>query len=295
MRGLILIIFSTSIALASKNVTVPATVKADEPFNVQIQPDSTYKWITFFLAVRNQNNVCLLDKTTLNSKSNFTFEFPASIGQGGAFYEIVAQQFNDDIITQRSDYSNAFNVTDATAEFTPYELDTELGFAGIQFLSLPCRLYDCVRKCYQANYPANRCDLQPTLDCVSASCPGVAVMNATTWPRYNFNCDHTVATEDYSYFIGGVPATSTDSMMTQTDLSSSSFTTSSALLSSGTIQLSSVSSTSGAAAQTSSLGTPPSPTSSASSNSSATFRLVSTKRLCWLVVWTVAVVFRNLV
>jgi hypothetical protein len=78
-------------------------------------------------------------------------------------------------IVPQEDYSDTFNLTGATAQWSQYELDKNFPFIDAKVL--PCSSFDCVRKCFlsyppHVNSTFDNCVFFSTFDCV-IPCPGV--------------------------------------------------------------------------------------------------------------------------
>lgn len=88
-----------------------------------------------------------MNSTDLSSPVTLTI--PASVGPSADYYSIAIA----DITTgQASTYSNTFNFTGGTGNYTEYE--SHLGGAPFWDANdLPCSSYDCARGCAQAGYP----------------------------------------------------------------------------------------------------------------------------------------------
>lgn len=109
----------TTAATALDGVVAPADVAAGEQFEVTFQSstDDNYRvYLAASLAGSNGPTCYLVNSTELNESINVTI--PASVGPTADYYSIAIA----DITTgQAATYSNRFNLTGATGEYSDYE------------------------------------------------------------------------------------------------------------------------------------------------------------------------------
>lgn len=107
---------------------------------------------------------------------------PADVGPSADYYSIAIA----DITTQQgSTYSNRFNLTNATGEYSEYE--NHLG--GSPFWdanSLPCSAYSCARDCADASYPKDLTEdkAYDTMSKCILACDGVTESANQTSPAH---------------------------------------------------------------------------------------------------------------
>lgn len=122
----------------------------------------------------------LVNSTTLDASINLTV--PADVGPSVDYYSIAIA----DITTQQgSTYSNRFNLTNATGEYSEYE--NHLG--GSPFWdanSLPCSAYSCARDCADASYPKDLTEdkAYDTMSKCILACDGVTESANQTSPAH---------------------------------------------------------------------------------------------------------------
>jgi hypothetical protein len=112
--------------------------------------------------------------------SPVSLEIPSDVGPSADYYSIAVA---DITTSQGATYSNRFNFTGGTGNYTEYE--QHLGGASFWDADdLPCSSYTCARQCAQASYPD---DLTSTSaydamrTCI-LKCPGVAPAASATGP-----------------------------------------------------------------------------------------------------------------
>lgn len=77
---------------------------------------------------------------------------PANFGPNGDFYSISTRDLSDSDTDASYVFSNAFNLTGASGNYSEYE--NKLNGAPLwDANSLPCNAYDCARNCAQDSYP----------------------------------------------------------------------------------------------------------------------------------------------
>lgn len=178
-KTLLLIIATATLVFAS-SITVPTTVEGNQSFTLHRQPNSSFHLVNIYLAIPS-GPVCTIATVVNNNATDGTYEIPASVGENGSFYQLVADQFNitrdpttrsSSITAWQDDCSNFFDLTGATGKWSPYGLANNYTFFDSGFI--PCSSLDCVRQCFQAIYIGNdRCHLTSTeTDCLDA-CPDI--------------------------------------------------------------------------------------------------------------------------
>jgi len=104
------------------------------------------------------------------------------VGPSAGYYSIGIADLST---SQGATYSNKFNLTGGTGNYTEYE--THLGGAPFWDAdALPCSSYECARQCAQAGYPNDLTDdssYQTMRQCI-LQCPGVSPAASLTGPAH---------------------------------------------------------------------------------------------------------------
>lgn len=107
---------------------------------------------------------------------------PADFGPNGDFYSISTRDLADSDTDASYVFSNAFNLTGASGNYSEYE--NKLNGAPLwDANSLPCSAYDCARNCAQDSYPKDMIpgsDASNTMRACILKCPGVEQETKTT-------------------------------------------------------------------------------------------------------------------
>lgn len=221
--------FATLIVAVSalNGIVVPATISAGDEFEATFQNAGDDRYRVYVAAALSGSNgpTCmmpwqkeirdnyshplgyLINSTTLDSSVKLTV--PADVGPSASYYSIAIA----DITTgQASTYSNRFNLTNATDEYSNYE--NKLG--GSPFWdanSLPCSAYSCARDCADASYPEDltETDAYDTMSKCNLGCEGVTA-----------DVNQTPAHSTASSFSSSSSATGTDSAAVVTSNSAAS-------------------------------------------------------------------------
>lgn len=120
----------------------------------------------------------LQNSTTLSSPTNISI--PSDVGPSAHYYSIAISDLST---SQGATYSNMFNFTGGTGNYTAYE--NNLG--GASFWSaddLPCSAYPCARECAMASYPDDLTDqdaYDTMKECIN-DCSGVSPDESQTTP-----------------------------------------------------------------------------------------------------------------
>ncbi|TKA74351.1 hypothetical protein B0A55_05515 [Friedmanniomyces simplex] len=191
-----------AVAQALDGITVPGTVAANTEFQATFQngnSDSYRVFLAASLAGVNGPTCYLQNSTSLSSP--LTLTIPASVGPSADYYSIAIA----DLTTSAgATYSNPFNLTGGTGNYTDYE--THLGGAPFWDANdLPCSSYACARQCAQAGYPGDLTDnsAYATMRQCILRCSGVSAAADATGPP------HGTATASPSPSSGGMLATRT--------------------------------------------------------------------------------------
>lgn len=197
---------------ALNGIVVPDSIQAGVEFEASFQNanDDSYRiYVAAALLGSNGPTCYLVNSTTLDTSVNLTV--PADVGPSAAYYSIAIA----DITTgQASTFSNRFNLTNATGEYSEYE--NHLG--GSPFWdanSLPCSAYSCARDCADASYPDDltETDAYDTMSKCILNCDGVTASVNQTAPA------HSTASSSSS---SSSSATGTDSAAAATSSSAAS-------------------------------------------------------------------------
>jgi hypothetical protein len=195
----------------------PAIIQSDKITNITVYADDDIRLSLFdnyrlYLAIdpiyQNGSGLdtkywnigaCYLVNSSVLATHNVSIQIPASVGVGGPqlSYAIVAIPFAQNISAPANQsnayedliYGDKFSLSGGTAEWSQWELDG--GVIGYPLYLpqdyLPCRAYDCARRCYTKYYPANLnmaddCGLKLSYEC-AAACPGA------TFPSFEVAVD----------------------------------------------------------------------------------------------------------
>ncbi|KAI7468889.1 hypothetical protein KC351_g13406 [Hortaea werneckii] len=179
-----IIAFSASLVVgtnALNGIVAPDSVQAGESFNVTFEnaDDSQYRvYLAARLSGSNGPTCYLQNSTTLSSPANISI--PSDVGPSGNYYSIA---ISDLLTSQSATYSNMFNFTGGTGNYTAYE--NNLG--GASFWSpndLTCSAYPCARDCAMALYPDDLTDqdaYETMKECIN-DCSGVSPDESQTTP-----------------------------------------------------------------------------------------------------------------
>ncbi|KAI7477313.1 hypothetical protein KC367_g5014 [Hortaea werneckii] len=179
-----IIALSTSLivsANALNGIIAPDSVQAGESFNITFDnaDDSEYRvYLAARLSGSNGPTCYLQNSTTLSSPANVSI--PSDVGPSGNYYSIAISDLST---SQGATYSNMFNFTGGTGNYTAYE--NNLG--GASFWSaddLPCSAYPCARDCAMASYPNDLTDqdaYDTMKECIN-DCSGVSPDESQTTP-----------------------------------------------------------------------------------------------------------------
>lgn len=144
---------------------------------------------------------------------------PANFGPNGDFYSISTRSLSDSDTADSYIFSNAFNLTGASGNYSAYE--NKLNGAPLwDANSLPCDAYDCARNCAQTGFPKDMIagsDASNTMRACIMKCPGVQAETKTTSTVASSSATGTASGS--SAKSGGVKATGTS---TSDDASSAS-------------------------------------------------------------------------
>ncbi|KAK4901013.1 hypothetical protein LTR27_002197 [Elasticomyces elasticus] len=172
-----------AVAQALDGITVPSTVAADNEFQATFQnanSDSYRVYLAASLVGSNGPTCYLQNSTSLSSPVSLTI--PASVGPSAGYYSIAIA----DLTTSGGPtYSNRFNLTGGTGNYTEYE--KHLGGAPFWDADdLPCSSYECARQCAQAGYPTDLTDngAYGTMRACILKCPGVSPAASVTGPAH---------------------------------------------------------------------------------------------------------------
>lgn len=199
-------------AKALDGIVVPDTVAANTEFQATFQNGNSDKYRVFLAAALTGVNgpTCyLINSTDLSSPLNLTV--PASVGPSADYYSIA---ISDITSSQGATYSNVFNLTGGTGNYTEYE--QHLGGAPFWDASdLPCSSYACARKCAQASYPDDLSDgsAYTTMKTCIMQCPGVSA-TSETGPANDSNATTTTASAAVITIAPGDVVTAVETTMT---------------------------------------------------------------------------------
>ncbi|KAI6789783.1 hypothetical protein KC361_g8328 [Hortaea werneckii] len=179
-----IIVLSASLivgANALNGIIAPDSVQAGESFNITFENANDNQYRVYLAAKLSGSNgpTCYLqNSTTLSSPANVSI--PSDVGPSGNYYSIAISDLST---SQGATYSNMFNLTGGTGNYTAYE--NNLG--GASFWSaddLPCSAYPCARDCAMASYPDDLTDqdaYDTMKECIN-DCSGVSPDESQTTP-----------------------------------------------------------------------------------------------------------------
>lgn len=154
---------------------------------------------------------------------------PADFGPNGDFYSISTRDLADSDTDASYVFSNAFNLTGASGNYSEYE--NKLNGAPLwDANSLPCSAYDCARNCAQDSYPK---DMIPGSDAFNSmracimKCPGVEKETKTS----SATSSTATSTQSGSSSSASTTGTSTSEYASSTSGSSAAATSSGAAVS----------------------------------------------------------------
>lgn len=168
-------------AQALDGIVVPDVIAADTAFSATFSNGNSDQYRVYLaaaLAGVNGPTCYLVNSTDLSSPVNLTI--PASVGPSADYYSIGIADITS---SQSATYSNRFNFTGGSGNYTEYE--SHLG--GAPFWSaedLPCSSYECARQCATASYPddlTTSSAYQTMMTCI-LKCPGVTPAASQTKP-----------------------------------------------------------------------------------------------------------------
>ncbi|KAK4540130.1 hypothetical protein LTR36_009795 [Oleoguttula mirabilis] len=170
-------------AKALDGIVVPGTVAAGTSFNATFLNGSSDKYRVYLAAALTGVNgpTCYLVNST-DLSSPVALNIPADAGPSADYYSIAV---SDLTTSQGATYSNAFNLTGGTGNYTEYEL--HLGGAPFWDADdLPCSSYACARQCAEASYPADLTDASAynTMKSCMLNCSGVLPAASQTAPAH---------------------------------------------------------------------------------------------------------------
>lgn len=123
-----------------------------------------------------------LKNSTSTDITAVNLTIPADFGPNGDFYSISTRDLSDSDTDASYVFSNAFNLTGATGNYSAYE--NKLNGAPLwDANSLPCDAYDCARNCAQTGFPKDMIpgsDASNTMRACILKCPGVEQETKTT-------------------------------------------------------------------------------------------------------------------
>jgi len=125
-------------------------------------------------------------KNTTSLSSPVSLTIPASVGPSANYYSLALADLTAN--AQQPTYSNRFNLTGGTGNYTDYE--SALGGAPFWNASdLPCTSYACARQCAQAGYPNDLSDntAYDTMKQCILQCPGVSAGSSQSGPSHSSN------------------------------------------------------------------------------------------------------------
>jgi len=228
-------IASTVVANTTTNVTISNDLGSPHSF------DSEYDSYRLYLSITPpgwaEGPTCYLVNSSAIAVTTQSVEIPASIGENGEHYAIVAMEFNQDpdaLGPSQFEYSGEFTLTNGTGQWSQYELyGAEIGNPNY----LPCSAYNCARTCAQKFYPdntdtTNATAYETTYNCI-ANCTGTsfpswaAMVNATetATSTTTFQFFTTTTTRSTSSKSSATSTTSTRTSTTSTLTTTSSAST----------------------------------------------------------------------
>ncbi|THY99537.1 hypothetical protein D6C95_04523 [Aureobasidium pullulans] len=167
-------------ARAIDTITVPDVITADSPFTLTVTPkDDASGNYRIYLDTTPPGYAggqsCYLKNSTSTDITAVNLTIPADFGPNGDFYSISTRDLSDSDTDASYVFSNAFNLTGATGNYSEYE--NKLNGAPLwDSNSLPCDSYNCARNCAQDSYPKDMVpgsDAFNTMRACIMKCPGV--------------------------------------------------------------------------------------------------------------------------
>ncbi|KAI4728567.1 hypothetical protein E4T49_03638 [Aureobasidium sp. EXF-10728] len=167
-------------ARAIDTITVPDVITADVAFTLTVTPkDTTPGNYRIYLDTTPPGYAggqsCYLKNMTSTDITAVNLTIPANFGPNGDFYSISTRDLSDSDTDASYVFSNAFNLTGASGNYSEYE--NKLNGAPLwDANSLPCTAYDCARNCAQDSYPKDMIpgsDAFNTMRACIMKCPGV--------------------------------------------------------------------------------------------------------------------------
>ncbi|KAG9959448.1 hypothetical protein KCU61_g7394, partial [Aureobasidium melanogenum] len=174
-------------ARAIDTITVPDLITADVPFTLAVTPkDDTPGNYRIYLDTTPPGYAggqsCYLKNMTSTAITAVNLTIPANFGPNGDFYSISTRDLSDSDTDASYVFSNAFNLTGASGNYSEYE--NKLNGAPLwDANSLPCTAYDCARNCAQGSYPKDMIpgsDAFNTMRACIMKCPGVEAETKTS-------------------------------------------------------------------------------------------------------------------
>ncbi|KAI5197202.1 hypothetical protein E4T39_07415 [Aureobasidium subglaciale] len=168
-------------ARAIDTITVPDVITANSPFTLTVTPkDDASGNYRIYLDTTPPGYAggqsCYLKNTTSTDITAVNLTIPADFGPNGDFYSISTRDLSDSDTDASYVFSNAFNLTGATGNYSEYE--NKLNGAPLwDANSLPCESYNCARNCAQDSYPKDiipGSDAFNTMRACIMKCPGVS-------------------------------------------------------------------------------------------------------------------------
>jgi hypothetical protein len=237
-------------AKAIDTITVPGVITADVPFTLTVTPkddtpgnyriylDTTppgyaggqscksSQYLTYVFHQAN-NKTGYLKNTTSTDITALNLTIPANFGPNGDFYSISTRDLSDSDTAASYIFSNAFNLTGASGNYSAYE--NKLNGAPLwDANALPCDAYNCARNCAQDGFPKDMIpgsDASNTMRACVMKCPGVEQETKTS----SATSSSATSTSSGSSKSGSAKATATST----SDSASSASGTAAAATSSG--------------------------------------------------------------
>ncbi|KAI4751027.1 hypothetical protein E4T52_16381 [Aureobasidium sp. EXF-3400] len=219
-------------ARAIDTITVPGVITADVPFTLTVTPkDDTPGNYRIYLDTTPPGYAggqsCYLKNTTSTDITALNLIIPANFGPNGDFYSISTRDLSDSDTAASYIFSNAFNLTGASGNYSAYE--NKLNGAPLwDANALPCDAYNCARNCAQDGFPKDMIpgsDASNTMRACIMKCPGVEQETKTS----SATSSSATSTSSGSSKSGSAKATATSS----SDNASSASGTAAAATSSG--------------------------------------------------------------
>jgi hypothetical protein len=154
-----LLLASFQFAIAIDSLNAPSSVRAGTEFKVSVNPGPEHSDVDFtefrvYLAIKppgeiewSLTRVCYLINSSAIGITDFIVQIPATVGPSGPnFYAVATKEFNARGDSSDTAYSETFAFTEATGEWTQYELDDWIDNDAD---STPCSAYACSKQCSQ--------------------------------------------------------------------------------------------------------------------------------------------------